>query len=130
MRREPHKFQAILKDDTDPASACPPIPVPVPADLRTAIVAKTAGRKNLTRNLLNRSRSQDLGDVDGSRGSRAVEMNSTTNGDGSRKEGRKEGKSEEKEIERKREREKRMSENEKRKEASRRNSRNCSNNAK
>lgn len=42
MRRAgPHKFQAILKDDTDPASACP----------RTLLVAKTAGRKNLTREL-------------------------------------------------------------------------------
>lgn len=37
---EPHKFQAILKDDTDPA--CP----------RTLLVAKTAGCKNLTRELL------------------------------------------------------------------------------
>lgn len=37
---EPHKFQAILKDDTDPA--CP----------RTLLVAKIVGRKNLTRELL------------------------------------------------------------------------------
>jgi len=41
---ELHKFQAILKDDTKPASACP----------CTLLVAKTAGRKNLTRELLNR----------------------------------------------------------------------------
>lgn len=39
---ESHKFQAILKNDMKPAFACP----------RTLLVAKTAGRKNLTRELL------------------------------------------------------------------------------
>jgi len=84
---ELHKFQAILKDDTDPASACP----------RTLLVAKTAGRKNLTRELPGNAGLQDLDD--GAREKkiereREREKKSQREANGEQRASRKEGKEE------------------------------------